>query len=68
MRIDPPQRSFWRNLSVVWLVPVVALVVSLGIAWQTFAERGVQIQIAFTNASGVVAGETTIRYRDVVIG
>lgn len=68
MRIDPPQRSFWRNLSVVWLVPVVALAVSLGIAWQTYAERGVQIQIAFTNASGVVAGETTIRYRDVVIG
>lgn len=68
MRIDPPQRSFWRNLSVVWLVPVVALIISLGIAWQTYAGRGVQIQIAFQNASGVVAGETTIRYRDVVIG
>lgn len=68
MRIDPPQRSFWRNLSVVWLVPVVALIISLGIAWQTYAGRGVQIQIAFQNASGVVAGETTIRFRDVVIG
>ncbi len=45
MRIDPPKRSFWRNLSVVWLVPVVALVVSLGIAWQTYAARGVQIEI-----------------------
>lgn len=68
MRIDPPRRSFWRNLSVVWLVPVVALIISLGIAWQTWSGRGVQIQIAFQNASGVVAGETTIRYRDVVIG
>ncbi|MDX5401137.1 MAG: MlaD family protein [Rhodobacterales bacterium] len=68
MRIDPPRRSFWRNLSVVWLVPVVALIISLGIAWQTYSGRGVQIQIAFQNASGVVAGETTIRYRDVVIG
>jgi paraquat-inducible protein B len=68
MRIDPLQRSFWRNLSVVWLVPVMALIISLGIAWQTYAGRGVQIQIAFQNASGVVAGETTIRFRDVVIG
>ena len=68
MRIDPPKRSFWRNLSVVWLVPVVALVVSLGIAWQTYAARGVQIEITFQNASGVTPGETTIRYRDVVIG
>ena len=68
MRIDPPKRSFWRNLSMVWLVPIVALAVSLGIAWQTYAARGVQIEITFQNASGVTPGETTIRYRDVVIG
>lgn len=68
MRIDPPKRAFWRNLSMVWLVPIVALAVSLGIAWQTYAARGVQIEITFQNASGVTPGETTIRYRDVVIG
>jgi paraquat-inducible protein B len=68
MRIDPPKRSFWRNLSVVWLVPVIALGISLAIAWQTYAARGVQIEITFQNASGVTPGETTIRFRDVVIG
>jgi paraquat-inducible protein B len=68
MRIDPPKRSFWRNLSLVWLVPILALIVSLGIAWQTYAARGVTIEISFLNASGVRPGETTIRYRDVVIG
>ena len=68
MRIDPPKRAFWRNLSMVWLVPIVALAVSLGIAWQPYAARGVQIEITFQNASGVTPGETTIRYRDVVIG
>lgn len=68
MRIDPPKRSFWRNLSLIWLVPILALVVSLGIAWQTYAARGVSIEISFLNASGVRPGETTIRYRDVVIG
>lgn len=68
MQIDPPKRSFWRNLSVIWLVPVLAVVVSLGIAWQTFAARGVPIEITFDNAAGVTPGETTIRYRDVVVG
>ena len=49
-------------------MPILALIVSLGIAWQTYAERGVTVEISFLNASGVRPGETTIRYRDVVIG
>lgn len=40
----------------------------LGIAWKNYADRGELIYIAFENASGVVANETTLRYRDVVIG
>lgn len=61
-------RSPWRNLSVIWLVPILALVVSLGLAWRTYSDRGVPIQITFQNASGVKPGETTLRFRDVVIG
>ena len=68
MQIDPQRRSFWRNLSVIWLVPVLALAVSLGIAWQSYAARGVQVEISFLNASGVTPGETVIRFRDVGIG
>lgn len=68
MQIDPPKASIWRNLSVVWLVPILALVVSLGIAWQSYAARGVMIEITFQNASGVTPGDTAIRFRDVVIG
>lgn len=60
--------SFWRNLSPVWLVPLLAIAVSLAIAWQAYSERGVEIEIAFPSAAGVVAGETTLRYRDVVVG
>ncbi|MBN8294315.1 MCE family protein [Rhodobacter sp. NTK016B] len=68
MEITPPRRSFWRNLSPVWLVPVLAVAVSLGIAWQSFADRGTLIEISFENAAGVAAGTTEIRYRDVAIG
>ncbi len=66
--IEGPGQSIWRNLSLVWLVPVFALVVALGIAWQAYSDRGTLIEILFENGAGVTAGETTVRYRDVVIG
>lgn len=63
-----PRPSMWRNLSMVWLVPLAALLVSLGVAWKSYADRGVLIEIMFDNASGVTPDDTTVRYRDVVIG
>ena len=66
--ISRPRPSPWRNLSFVWLVPILALAISLGLAWQNFAQRGVLVEIQFLNASGVAPGETTVRYRDVVVG
>lgn len=66
--VEQPNRSILRNLSFVWLVPVFALAVALGIAWQAYSDRGTLIEIRFENAAGVAAGDTTIRYRDVVIG
>lgn len=68
MKVSPPKKSFWRNLSFVWLVPLLALAVSLGIAWQNYADRGTLVTISFANASGIVEGETTLRYREVVVG
>ncbi|WP_264210544.1 MlaD family protein [Leisingera thetidis] len=68
MKISAQRPSLWRNLSLVWLVPLVALAVSLGVAWKAYTDRGVLIRIAFDNASGIAANETMVRYRDVVIG
>ena len=68
MKVTPPKKSFWRNLSFVWLVPLLALFVSLGIAWQNYADRGTLVTISFANASGIIGGKTTVRYREGVIG
>ncbi|WP_226622434.1 MlaD family protein [Alloyangia pacifica] len=68
MSVEPKRRSVWRNLSLVWLVPLAAIAVTLFIAWQSFAERGALIEITFENAAGITAEETTIRYRDVIVG
>ncbi|WP_240482099.1 MlaD family protein [Ruegeria marisrubri] len=68
MKVSGPRPSMWRNLSLVWLVPVLALAVSLGVAWKAYRDRGVLINITFANAAGIVEGETTVRFRDVVVG
>ncbi|MDF0600240.1 MlaD family protein [Psychromarinibacter sp. C21-152] len=56
------------RLSFVWLVPVLALAISLGVAWQSYSERGVLIEIAFESASGIAADRTELKYRDVSVG
>lgn len=71
----PPQppikragRGLLERLSIVWIVPVLALVVVLAIAWRAYIDRGPVIEISFENASGIKPGTTELRYRDVTVG
>ncbi|KUF10388.1 intermembrane transport protein PqiB [Pseudoponticoccus marisrubri] len=66
--VRPARAGLLSGLSFIWLVPILALVVSLGIAWQSYAERGKLIEIAFDNASGVAPDKTELKYRDVAVG
>ncbi|MBB05017.1 MlaD family protein [Pseudooceanicola sp.] len=66
--VQPARRSFLQRASVVWIIPIVALVIALAVAWQSYAERGPLIEISFENASGVAVGQTELRYRDVAVG
>ncbi len=54
--------------SIVWLVPLAALLIALAIAWQNYTNRGPLIEIAFSDAAGMSAGETALRFRDVDVG
>ncbi|MCG6904932.1 MAG: MlaD family protein [Rhodobacter sp.] len=62
------RRSIWERFSVVWLIPIAALLIALGVAWQSYSQRGPMIVISFESASGIKAGETVLRYRDVTVG
>lgn len=71
--IPEPQMTAARpglleRLSPVWLVPLGAVAISVLVAWNNYSSRGPVIQIGFENASGVVAKETVLRYRDVSVG
>ena len=54
--------------SLIWLVPIAALAISLGVVWKTYYDRGPLIEIAFLEATGIRTDETELRYRDVTIG
>ncbi|MGO9949591.1 MAG: intermembrane transport protein PqiB [Steroidobacteraceae bacterium] len=60
------QKGF--RLSVVWIIPILAAVVALGIAIQRIRNAGPTIHIVVKSASGIEAGKTLIKYKDVTIG
>lgn len=57
-----------RHPSLVWLIPVVALLIGFWLVYQSLSNRGPTIQISFRSAEGLEPGKTRIRYKDVDIG
>ena len=57
-----------QRISVVWIIPILAAVVAIGIAIQRILSEGPTITILFKAAQGVEAGKTFIKYKDVNIG
>jgi paraquat-inducible protein B len=61
----PPRRA---RPSAVWLIPIVAAVVAIGIAVNRILNEGPTITIVFDSVAGIEAGKTVIKYKDVDIG
>jgi len=52
----------------IWIVPLIALFISLWLVYQHFSKLGPEISITFPNSGGLEAGQSVIRYRNVPIG
>ncbi|TMH55995.1 MAG: MCE family protein [Betaproteobacteria bacterium] len=63
--VTPPKRG---RISVIWIIPILAAVVAIGIAVQRIRSEGPTIEIVFSAAEGIEAGKTLVKYKDVVIG
>ncbi len=57
-----------RSFSIIWLVPLMALLIGGWLAFKAVSEKGPTITITFANAEGLEAGKTKIKYKDVEIG
>ncbi len=56
------------RVSFVWLIPLVALAIALGVAWQSYNNQGPVIVIEFKEGAGITADETVLRFRDIGVG
>ncbi|HSN19892.1 MAG TPA: MlaD family protein, partial [Usitatibacter sp.] len=57
-----------RTLQLVWIIPIVAAIVGIGIAVKAYLERGPSITIQFRTAQGIEAGKTKIKNKAVDVG
>ena len=56
------------SLWLVWLVPLVAVIIGIGLGARAILNRGPTITIYFHNAEGIEANKTHIKYKDVDVG
>ena len=54
--------------SLIWLIPIVAALVGIGLVVKILRERGPEIVVTLQSAEGLEAGKTAVRYKDVQIG
>lgn len=57
-----------RHISIVWLIPVVALCIGGWLVYKALSEQGPTITITFKSAKDLEAGETLIKYKEVDLG
>ena len=57
-----------KGISIVWIIPIVALLIGAWVAYKSISEIGPTIVITFNDAEGLVAGKTKVKYKDVDVG
>ncbi|MEM1074531.1 MAG: MlaD family protein [Pseudomonadota bacterium] len=63
-----PKPGLRSSLSIVWLVPTLAVLAVLALAWQSYTNRDVLLTIEFPSAKGIEVGKTVLKYRDFEVG
>ncbi|MCW8885480.1 MAG: MlaD family protein [Motiliproteus sp.] len=66
--LDTPVKARSKSISAIWFVPLIALIAAGWLGYRAWQQTGPTIELHFSNASGIVAGKTEIRFKDVKIG
>lgn len=61
-------RAARAGVSVIWAVPIIALLVTLALAWNAYAGRGTLVSVGFKDATGITPGETLLKFREITVG
>jgi paraquat-inducible protein B len=57
-----------KQFSIVWVVPIVAILIGGWLAYKGLSEKGPSVTISFESAEGLEAGKTKVKYKDVELG
>ncbi|MGD2184835.1 MAG: MlaD family protein [Desulfobacterales bacterium] len=57
-----------RQISIVWLIPIIAMLIGGWLAYKGLSEKGPTVTISFQSAEGLEAGKTKVKYKDVDVG
>src|SRR5215470_11267446 len=57
-----------RRVSAIWIIPLVAVAIGAWLAWDTWSKQGPTIKISFDSGEGLQAGQSQLKYKDIVFG
>src|SRR5438045_7797878 len=57
-----------RRLSIIWIIPLVAVAIGAWLAWDTLSKEGPTIKISFDSGEGLQAGQSQLKFKDIVFG
>ncbi len=57
-----------RQFPVIWTIPIIAIAIGAWLAWDTLSKEGPRIVISFEDAEGLQAGQSQLKYKDIVLG
>ena len=57
-----------RSMSIVWVVPLVAIIIGGWLAYKSITEKGPLISVTFQTANGLEAGKTKVKFKNVEVG
>src|SRR5271169_238965 len=57
-----------RRMSVIWIIPLVAVAIGAWLAWDTLSKEGPTITVTFDTAEGLQPGQSQLKFKDIVFG
>jgi paraquat-inducible protein B len=57
-----------RRISVIWIIPLVAVAIGAWLAWDTLSKEGPAITVTFNTAEGLQPGQSQLKFKDIVFG
>jgi len=57
-----------RRVSVIWIIPIVAVLIGGWLAWDTLSKQGPTITIAFESGEGLQPGQSQLKYKEIAFG